>query len=427
MTSFIENQHIVKRQRQHAKTPHLRSNNKSAGFNSEFMSQFRQKPQPQKKKKKASVSLLRKFADTGDRKEKSYFQPRFARSTRTKKTGNICSSIKLSVHSLATIAIIAVTVLIAFAVLNWEEISIKTPDLYTFHILENTNTEQHTIQYATTGISGLFSSVNMPENTDSGETIDQIPANENPQGMLITFEWQQYRVQRGDSVSGIAQKFKVSIGAIIASNNIQNARRLQEGSILKIPNVDGIPYQIKKDDSLSKIAASFNVPLEVILDVNDIKTDNIRPGETLFIPGARMNDIDLRRSLGEVFMYPLQGRFITSRYGMRKDPKNGVLQFHNGVDFRGNIGTTVMASLDGVVADVGQNWLYGKYIIITHGNGYQTLYGHLNSFNVKKGDRVARGRKIGEVGNTGYSTGPHLHFGIFDRNGKWVNPLELLN
>ncbi|MDR2730738.1 MAG: M23 family metallopeptidase, partial [Treponema sp.] len=82
---------------------------------------------------------------------------------------------------------------------------------------------------------------------------------------------------------------------------------------------------------------------------------------------------------------------------------------------------------DGTVSFTGENWLYGKHIIISHSNGYKTMYGHLNSFSVKQGDRVVRGRKIGESGNTGHSTGPHLHFGIYDKNNKLVNPLELLN
>jgi murein DD-endopeptidase MepM/ murein hydrolase activator NlpD len=63
---------------------------------------------------------------------------------------------------------------------------------------------------------------------------------------------------------------------------------------------------------------------------------------------------------------------------------------------------------------------------MTHDNGYKTLYAHLNSYSVKQGDKVARGRKIAESGNTGYSTGPHLHFSVYDRNNKLVNPLELL-
>jgi len=86
-----------------------------------------------------------------------------------------------------------------------------------------------------------------------------------------------------------------------------------------------------------------------------------------------------------------------------------------------------MASMEGVVSVINDNWLYGKHIILSHPNGYKTLYAHLNSVSVKLGDNVARGRKIGEAGNTGYSTGSHLHFSIYDKNGKLINPLDLLN
>ena len=383
----IEKQRIAKRRR----TSNSRSGYKSAGFNTGFMNQFNQK----------SVNSRKKS------------QPEAKKS----------AGFSIPIPSLAKLSVIAGTVVIAMAALNWEGIDIKAPDIYAFAPAQDTEaTEQRIIQYAATGISSIF-----PEKIEIPEPAAAIDVDNLHHGMLITFEWQQYRVKRGDSVSGIAQRHGVSVGAIIASNEITNARRLQEGKLLRIPNIDGIPYQIQRGDSLSRISASFNVPLEVLLDVNDIKSDNIRPGDTLFIPGARMNDIDLRMSLGELFMYPLQSRNITSRFGMRKDPISGVLQFHAGVDFKANTGTTVMAALDGVISVVGENWLYGKYIIMSHSNGYKTLYGHLNSYSVKQGDRIARGRKIGEVGNTGYSTGPHLHFGIYDRNNKLVNPLELLN
>jgi murein DD-endopeptidase MepM/ murein hydrolase activator NlpD len=287
------------------------------------------------------------------------------------------------------------------------------------------------MNYAATGLPGIFPVLGIFAETEisSVETLMETPVLDdsgNGQNDLITFEWQQYRVKRGDAISVIAQRYGISVGAIIASNEIRNARTLQEGAVLRIPNIDGIPYQIKNGDSLLKIAASFNIPLEVILDVNDIKSDNIVPGETIFIPGARMNDIDLRLSLGELFMYPVQSRYVTSPYGMRKDPISGVVSLHTGIDLRADTGTTVMASLDGVISVIAENWLYGKYIIMTHDNGYKTLYAHLNSYSVNRGDRVARGRKIGESGNTGYSTGPHLHFSIYDKNNKLVNPLELL-
>jgi murein DD-endopeptidase MepM/ murein hydrolase activator NlpD len=433
MAVIIEKQHIAKRRKMSSS---FRHNNKSAGFNSGFMSQFRQKPVHEKKK--SPFSLFASFSQN----VKATPERRSPRSLyRSREESPRKSGFSFPVPSLATLAVVAGTVIIALAALNWEDFNIKTPEIYAFQPAEDPEAGQHILQYAATGISNIMPSLIQERERGAGENTETHAAlngdsketgglnidNENPHGSLITFEWQQYRVRKGDSVSAIAQRFGVSVGAIIASNNISNARRLQEGAVLRIPNIDGIPYQVQRGDSLSRISASFNVPLEVILDVNDIKSDAIRTGETIFIPGARMNDIDLRMSLGELFMYPIQSRHITSNYGIRKDPISGVMSFHNGIDIRANTGVSVLAALDGVVSVVSENWLYGKHIIISHGNGYKTLYGHLNSFSVRQGERVARGRKIGEVGNTGYSTGPHLHFTIYDRNNRVVNPLDLLN
>ena len=352
------------------------------------------------------------------------------------------SGFSFPVPSAATLVVIAGTIFAALIALKWENINIQMPERYVFQPATE-DMESRTKGYAATSVPDVFHWQNTKPEPDSpaipadsaladtsnsiNETANSIIMDDIPDDLLTPFQWHSYKVLKGDTVSGIAQKYNVSVGAVIASNEIGNARRLQEGATLRIPNIDGIPYSIKRGDSLSGIAASFNVPLEVILDVNDIKSDVIRAGETIFVPGARMNDMDLRLRLGELFIYPLQNRYITSHYGMRKDPISGNLAFHRGVDLRGNIGAAVMAAMDGTVSVVSENWLYGKYIIISHGNGYKTLYAHLNSTSVRQGDRVIRGRKIGEVGNTGYSTGPHLHFGIYDKNGKVVNPLDLLH
>ncbi|MDR0512820.1 MAG: LysM peptidoglycan-binding domain-containing protein, partial [Treponema sp.] len=127
-----------------------------------------------------------------------------------------------------------------------------------------------------------------------------------PLDLMETFEWQSYRVQRGDSVSTIAQRFSVSMDAIIASNNITNARALRAGELLRIPNMDGIPHVVESGDSLAGISARFGVPLEAILDANDIQSDVIYSGTTLFIPGARMNRDELRMALGDqLFVHPV--------------------------------------------------------------------------------------------------------------------------
>jgi murein DD-endopeptidase MepM/ murein hydrolase activator NlpD len=242
---------------------------------------------------------------------------------------------------------------------------------------------------------------------------------------METFSWSSYQVKRGDSVSKIAAAHGISMDAVIASNGITNARRLREGENLKIPNMNGIPYTVKNGDSLSKISKDLGVPLEAILDANDIQTDAIAAGTVLFIPGARMRSEDLRLALGEFFIYPIRGR-LSSPFGWRNDPISGVRRYHAALDMASPTGTPVKAAMDGQVATLGYNSTYGNYIILSHAGGFQTMYAHLNAFSVKKNAWVNQGVKIGEVGNTGYSTGPHLHFAVF-KNGKAVNPLDYLH
>jgi murein DD-endopeptidase MepM/ murein hydrolase activator NlpD len=260
-----------------------------------------------------------------------------------------------------------------------------------------------------------------PNNPEAVERAGEIPLN-----LAETFAWESYRVKKGDSVSKIAAAHLISMDAVIASNDISNARLLREGEILRIPNMDGIPYKVKKGDSLSKVSDRMGVPLEAILDANDIQRDVIKEGETIFIPGARMKSEDLKLALGELFLYPLKGAALSSPFGWRNDPISGVRRYHSAIDLAASTGTLVKAASDGTVSVVGFNPNYGKYIILTHGDGYKTLYAHLNAYSVKQGDRVIQGGKIGEVGSTGYSTGPHLHFAVF-KNGRAVNPLDLLH
>jgi murein DD-endopeptidase MepM/ murein hydrolase activator NlpD len=252
-----------------------------------------------------------------------------------------------------------------------------------------------------------------------------LPEDPIPLDLMETFSWSSYKVKRGDSVSRIALNHGISMDAVIACNNIANARRLREGEILRIPNMDGIPHTVKKGDSLSRISSSFKVPLEAILDANDIQSDDISQGTVLFIPGARMKDEELKLALGEFFIYPIRGR-LTSPYGWRDDPISGVRRFHAAVDLGSPTGTVVKAAMDGRVSATGFNATYGNYIILIHGGGFQTMYAHLSVISVNKNDAVNQGSKIGEVGNTGYSTGSHLHFAVF-KNGKAVNPLDYLH
>ena len=120
------------------------------------------------------------------------------------------------------------------------------------------------------------------------------------------------------------------------------------------------------------------------------------------------------------FGKPIPGG-ISSRYGYRKSPFSGTREFHGGVDFRGKIGDGVAATADGVVEKAKYAKGYGKHVIIKHKKGYKTLYGHLSKIEVTKGRKVVAGEKIGEVGSTGRSSGPHLHYEII-RHGRRINP-----
>ncbi|MFA6508125.1 MAG: M23 family metallopeptidase [Treponemataceae bacterium] len=245
-----------------------------------------------------------------------------------------------------------------------------------------------------------------------------------PLDLAELFRFETYTVKAGETLSGIAAKQALSIGSIIAANRIRNAKRVHAGTILKIPNMDGLPYTVRNGDNLSRIASSYGIPLEAILDANDLGSADINPGMNLFLPGARMSGSELRQILGDAFVYPLRG-ILTSTFGWRNDPFTGVRRFHAAIDLAAPLGTPVHASMDGRVSVVGYNSVYGKYIILTHQDGYQTWYAHLNEYRTEKGSSVKQGQRIGDVGNTGYSTGSHVHFAVF-KNGRAMNPLSFL-
>ncbi|KZX91354.1 peptidase M23 [Erythrobacter sp. HI0019] len=139
---------------------------------------------------------------------------------------------------------------------------------------------------------------------------------------------------------------------------------------------------------------------------------------------ARMDALE-RGLAGVPQVTPAHKDMISSGFGFRRDPFNGGGAMHKGLDFRGAIGTPISAASDGRVSFVGRKGGYGKTVEITHGNGLMTRYAHMSRFNAKVGQRVAAGETIGAIGNTGRSTGPHLHFEV-RINNRAVNPRTFL-
>ena len=141
---------------------------------------------------------------------------------------------------------------------------------------------------------------------------------------------------------------------------------------------------------------------------------------------AVRKSVDRRNALAAATpsIWPSSG-WLTSRMGARQDPITGNDDFHPGVDIAGERGQPVFATAEGTVKEAAFDGGYGNLVVLDHGFGLETRYGHLSSFNVHKGDRVTRGQMIGRVGSTGHATGPHLHYEVL-ANGKLLNPLQLL-
>ena len=125
--------------------------------------------------------------------------------------------------------------------------------------------------------------------------------------------------------------------------------------------------------------------------------------------------------------YPVKGNFrISSNYGYRRDPFTGQRRFHHGIDIPLRNGTHIYSTADGRVSETGYNNSLGNYIIIKHSDNYKSVYAHLSRIDVRRGQQVQLGQRIGASGNTGRSTGPHLHYQV-NHNGRSVDPVNLVN
>ncbi|MDR0561994.1 MAG: M23 family metallopeptidase [Spirochaetaceae bacterium] len=242
-----------------------------------------------------------------------------------------------------------------------------------------------------------------------------------PELLLYT----SYTIQQGDTIGVMAQKFGLNQDTIISVNGITNARTLRVDQTLRIPNQDGILYFVKNGDTLSSVAKKFDTTMQSILMANELFSENLKANASIFIPGAKLDLIDLQEINGDLFAWPVRGR-ITSNYGYRSSPFTGQgRQFHSGMDIGVPMGTPIKAAMSGRVAIAGYDSVYGNYVVISHHSGYRTLYGHMSVIRTKPGAYVETGERIGDAGSTGLSTGPHLHFTVY-KNGVTVNPRPLI-
>jgi murein DD-endopeptidase MepM/ murein hydrolase activator NlpD len=233
-----------------------------------------------------------------------------------------------------------------------------------------------------------------------------------------------YTVEKGDIIGDIAMKTGLNQDTLLSVNGIKNSRLLQIGQTLKIPNQDGIYYTVKTGDSLDAIAEKYGTTAGAISVVNELFSGDVAANVSLFIPGAKMDWVNRQEINGDLFIWPVAG-YITSSYGYRANPFGGARQFHSGLDIGAGMGTPIRAAMAGRVSTVGNDASFGNYVVISHHSGYRTLYGHMSVVRVKQGAYVETGERIGDVGSSGLSTGPHVHFTVY-KNGVTVNPRNLM-
>ena len=225
----------------------------------------------------------------------------------------------------------------------------------------------------------------------------------------------KYKVREGDTLSEIAQHHGVSATIIAASSKIKYHSVLKSGQELSIPDRPGLNYKIKSGDRLASVLDKYSVKVEAFATANSglADLDMLEPGMTVFLPNANIPKPPLR------WRRPVWGRF-TSRFGWRRHPILRHRHFHTGVDIAVRY-KAVGAARSGRVVYAGYLGAYGKVVVIRHDAGYKTLYAHLSRIKVRSGSYVKQGQRIAISGNSGRSTGPHLHFEVV-KNGRPVNP-----
>ncbi len=270
----------------------------------------------------------------------------------------------------------------------------------------------------------------------------------------------KYTIAKGDTVIDIAKKFNLKPQTVMFGNYYtlrDDPHNLAVGAQLNILPVDGYYYEWQAGDGLNGVAKGLNVKPEDIINyplnhldaatIGDYSNPNIKPGTWLIVPGGtrpytswsaptnvtRTNPAVARvmgaGSCGQVvdgavglgyFIWPADNHFLS---GFDYSPETN----HRGIDIDGNTGQPIYAVDAGVIVYAGWNdWGYGNMIMIDHGTGWQSLYAHLDGISVVCGQSVDMGTVIGTLGNTGRSSGSHLHFELMHSQYSKVNPWSFL-
>ncbi|MDD5263329.1 MAG: M23 family metallopeptidase [Candidatus Bipolaricaulis sp.] len=262
-----------------------------------------------------------------------------------------------------------------------------------------------------------------PSTSDSKATK---PASTNPPATGSSVV--SHTVKKGDTVSGVATALGVSAALLRASNRLYESQPLEVGQVLYASRA-GVIHTIKSGQTLTDISLTYSVPVGKLTAANGLTTGStIYAGSRIVIPGATSALWDtvsgLSKGVRSDYIWPLGGK-VVSGFGWRVHEVLKQKQHHDGIDIDVPEGTVVRASAPGRVYFYGEQPGYGNVLIIEHASKGYSLYGHLSSSLVYVGQYVEAGQRVALSGNTGVSSGPHLHFEL--RNGEFpVDPMRYL-
>lgn len=291
-------------------------------------------------------------------------------------------------------------------------------------------TEQVSLDGSTT--IDIAAAANIPVVQDAGLSPNAVPLTY--QGKLPEHEFTRYVVERGDTPNGIAERFGIEPTTLLGGNPqlSQESSLLQTGVELLILPVDGVLHDVQTGDTLESVAQQYGVSEQTIIDYGPNNLEfpyRLYPETQIMVPGAvrevfvwtppSLESVTGRSSEGSgvapvivgtgTFVYPVNSRNFTQYFWYG----------HPGIDIALSEGSTVVAADTGTVTYAGWNIHgYGNLIVVNHGNGYETFYADLNGINVVPGQIVYQGSAIGTSGNTGNSSGPHIHFEIRINNNR---------
>jgi murein DD-endopeptidase MepM/ murein hydrolase activator NlpD len=252
-----------------------------------------------------------------------------------------------------------------------------------------------------------------------------------------------YTVKSGDTLTGIASQYGVSMMTLWWANNLKSKDDLHLGQVLTIPPVTGLVLTVKASDTLASLASRYDVEEQEILDANKLEDPNLVVGQVLAIPGAMGKAIPTPKPT----VSRSSGSSSSNRGGSSRAPVNytgGAFSWpvsgggnyisqyfhygHYGIDIAADYGSSVRAAGGGTVIFAGWKGNGGGYQVwIAHGSGLYSTYNHMSAISVGSGQSVSEGQQVGRIGQSGRATGPHLHFEVW-RGGVWnggsrVNPL----